>query len=720
MQDLVQKISNKTGMKTSSIEAIIKLLDEGNTIPFIARYRKELTGGASDETLRDFNDIYEYAKNLESRKEDVIRLIDEKGMLTPELKKDILNAETLARVEDLYRPFKEKKNTRATIAKAKGLEPLADILALADMTKEEFEAEAEKFIKENKDPKKAVKTKQEAIKGAQDIIAEMVADDADLRGYTKEKEEEGATLVTKATKKFDEEGTYKIYKDYKKKISAMPSYAYLAVSRAEKEKELSVKLDMYEEKIIENGKYKFTPENPNTSVVYLKEAITDGLKRLMLPSIEREIRSDKKKWADLEAIKVFGENMRGLLLTPPVRGKTILAIDPGFRTGCKVAVLDATGKFLDNSVLWHVPPRNDIAGAYSEIVKLTKKHNVDLIVIGNGTASRETEKFVNEVIKKADLSVDYMVVNEAGASVYSASKLATEEYPELDVTVRGAISIGHRVQDSLAELTKIDPKSIGVGQYQHDVDQKLLAGKLDEKVEDTVNAVGVDVNTASYTLLSYIAGLTKKIAQNVVSYRNENGEFTKRSEIKKVKGLGPKGFEQAIGFLRIKGGKEVLDETGIHPETYKTTYAILEKEFDIKKKDLKLPINLEISDSKIRDFSEKYEIGFETLNDIFKELATPGLDPRENIEAPKFKSDVLEITDLKEGMILDGVVRNVTDFGAFVDIGLHSDGLVHISQLSDNYVSNPSDVVTVGQNVEVKVIEIDKKRERVSLSMKGL
>jgi uncharacterized protein len=440
----------------------------------------------------------------------------------------------------------------------------------------------------------------------------------------------------------------------------------------------------------------------------------------MLPSIEREIRSDKKKWADLEAIKVFWENMRGLLLTPPVRGKTILAIDPWFRTGCKVAVLDATWKFLDNSVLWHVPPRNDIAWAYSEIVKLTKKHNVDLIVIWNWTASRETEKFVNEVIKKADLSVDYMVVNEAGASVYSASKLATEEYPELDVTVRWAISIGHRVQDSLAELTKIDPKSIWVGQYQHDVDQKLLAGKLDEKVEDTVNAVWVDVNTASYTLLSYIAWLTKKIAQNVVSYRNENGEFTKRSEIKKVKWLGPKGFEQAIWFLRIKWWKEVLDETGIHPETYKTTYAILEKEFDIKKKDLKLPINLEISDSKIRDFSEKYEIWFETLNDIFKELATPWLDPRENIEAPKFKSDVLEITDLKEGMILDWVVRNVTDFGAFVDIWLHSDGLVHISQLSDNYVSNPSDVVTVWQNVEVKVIEIDKKRERVSLSMKWL
>jgi len=720
MQDLVQKISNKTWMKTSVIDAIIKLLDEWNTIPFIARYRKELTDWASDEALRDFNDIYEYAKNLESRKEDVIRLIDEKWMLTPELKEDILKAETLARVEDLYRPFKEKKNTRATIAKAKWLEPLADILALVEMSKEDFEKEADKFIKEDKDPKKAVKTREEAIKGAQDIIAEMVADDADLRGYTKEKEEQWANIVTKPTKKFDEEGTYKIYKDYKKPISKMPSYAYLAICRAEKEKELSVKLEMYEDKIIENGKYKFTPENPNTSVVYLEEAITDGIKRLMLPSIEREIRSDKKKWADLEAIKVFWDNMKGLLLTPPVRGKTILAIDPGFRTGCKVAVLDPTWKFLDKSVLWHVPPRNDLAGAYAEIVKLTKKHNVDLIVIWNGTASRETEKFVSEVIKKADLRVDYMVVNEAGASVYSASKLATEEYPDLDVTVRWAISIGHRVQDSLAELTKIDPKSIWVGQYQHDVDQKLLAGKLDEKVEDTVNMVWVDVNTASYTLLSYIAWLTKKIAQNLVSYRDENGEFTKRSEIKKVKWLWPKGFEQAIWFLRIKEWKEILDTTWIHPETYKTTYEILEKEFDTKKKALKLPINLEVSEWKIRDFSEKYNIWFETLQDIFKELATPGLDPREDIEAPKFKSDILEITDLKEGMVLDWIVRNVTDFGAFVDIWLHSDGLVHISQLSDNYVSNPSDIVTVWQNVEVKVIEIDKKRERVSLSMKGL
>lgn len=720
MQDLVQKIAEKTGMKVSVINNIIKLLDEGNTIPFIARYRKEVTEGATDEALRDFNDIYAYTKNLETRKEDIIRLIDEKGLLTDELKAKILKADTLARVEDLYRPFKEKKNTRATIAKAKGLEPLAKMLKKWDLTKEDFAKEAENFVNLTWDKKTEVKTFEEAIAGAQDIIAEEVSDNADLRDKIKKAEENSWNIVTKTTKKFDEEGTYKIYKDYKKKISEIPSYAYLAICRAEKEKELSVSLAVWEEKIEENACRIFVPRNANTSSKYIIEAVKDGLKRLLLPSIEREIRSDKKAIADESAIKVFGENMKNLLLTPPVKGKTVLGFDPWFRTGCKIAVVDPTWKFLDNSVVYPVPPQNKFKEAESEIIRLVKKYGIDLIVIWNGTASRESEKFIAETIKKFNLDISYMVVSEAGASVYSASKLAQEEYPTLDVTVRWAISIAHRVQDSLAELTKIDPKSIWVGQYQHDVDQKLLKWKLDEKIEDTVNSVWVDVNTASYTLLSNVAGLTTKIAQNIVVYRDENWEFKKKSELKKVKWLWPKAFEQCIWFLRIKWGNEVLDETGIHPETYKITYEILEKEFELPKKKIALPLELDISEEKVKELSEKYEIWFETLNDIFNELARPGLDPRDDMETPKFKSDVLDIKDLKVGLELDWVVRNVTDFGAFVDIWLHSDGLVHKSQLADRYVANPIEVVSVWQPVKVKVLEIDIKRERVGLTMKWL
>lgn len=720
MEELVKKISDKTWMKVSVINNIIKLLDEGNTIPFIARYRKEVTEGATDEALRDFNDIYTYTKNLEARKEDVIRLIDEKGLLTDELREKILSADTLARVEDLYRPFKEKKNTRATIAKAKGLEPLAKILKSGKLSKEDFEKESESFVNLTWDKKTEVKTFQEAISWAMDIIAEEVSDHADLRGRIKNAEESSANVVTKATKTFNEEWTYKIYKEYRKKITDIPSYAYLAIARAEKEKELSVSLSMWEEKIEENATRLFLPRDSKSSSEYIILAVKDGLKRLLLPSIEREIRSDKKVKADGDAIKVFGENMKNLLLTPPVKGKTVLGFDPWFRTGCKIAIVDPTWKFLDNSVVYPVPPQHKIKEAEIEILKLVEKYKVDLIVIWNGTASRESERFIAEIIKKNKLDVAYMVVSEAWASVYSASKLAWEEYPNLDVTVRGAISIAHRVQDSLAELTKIDPKSIGVGQYQHDVDQKLLKEKLDEKIEDTVNSVWVDVNTASYTLLSNVAWLTVKIAQNIVVYRDENGEFKKKSEIKKVKGLGPKAFEQCIGFLRIKWGSEVLDETWIHPETYKSTYEILDKEFGIAKKKLVLPLELDISDEKIESLSEKYEIWFETLNDIFKELAKPGLDPREDMETPKFKSDVLEIEDLKIGMELEWVVRNVTDFGAFVDIWLHSDGLVHKSQMADRYVSNPIEVVSVWQAVNVKVLEVDIKRERVGLTMKWM
>ena len=497
-------------------------MDEGNTIPFIARYRKEMTKGANDEQLRDFYELYSYTKNLEARKQDVIRLIEEKGLMTDELRLQILSAETLARVEDLYRPFKEKKNTKATIAKAKGLEPLAQILAKAELSKEDFEAEAEKFVKDTGDAKTSVKNGAEAIQGAKDILAEAVSDHADLRAEIKQFEEVNAKLQTKPTKTFEENGVYKIYKDYNKKLSEMPSYAYLAVARAEKEKQLSVGLEFSQSKISEFSTRFFVPQKANSSVEYLHEAIEDGLIRLLLPSIERELRSDKKRWADEAAIRVFGDNLKNLLLTPPVKGLTVLGFDPAFRTGCKLAVVDQTGKFLAKEVIYPTEPQNKIAEAEKSLLNLVEQYGIDLIVIGNGTASRESEKVVADFIKKNNLKVQYVITSEAGASVYSASQLAQDEYPNLDVTIRGAISIAHRVQDPLAELTKIDPKAIGIGQYQHDVDQKILKEKLEEKVEDVVNAVGVDVNTASYTLLQYIAGLSTSVAKNVVAYRDEN------------------------------------------------------------------------------------------------------------------------------------------------------------------------------------------------------
>lgn len=718
--ELISIINQKTGMEIWVIKNIIQLLDEGNTIPFIARYRKEMTKGASDEQLRDFYELYSYTKNLEARKQDVIRLIEEKGLMTDELRLQILSAETLARVEDLYRPFKEKKNTKATIAKAKGLEPLAQILAKAELSKEDFEAEAEKFVKDTGDAKTSVKNGAEAIQGAKDILAEAVSDHADLRAEIKQFEEVNAKLQTKATKTFEENGVYKIYKDYNKKLSEMPSYAYLAVSRAEKEKQLSVGIEFSQSKISEFSTRFFVPQKVNSSVKYLHEAIEDGLTRLLLPSIERELRSDKKRWADEAAIRVFGDNLKNLLLTPPVKGLTVLGFDPAFRTGCKLAVVDQTGKFLAKEVIYPTEPQNKIAEAEKSLLNLVEQYGIDLIVIGNGTASRESEKVVADFIKKNNLKVQYVITSEAGASVYSASQLAQDEYPNLDVTIRGAISIAHRVQDPLAELTKIDPKAIGIGQYQHDVDQKILKEKLEEKVEDVVNAVGVDVNTASYTLLQYIAGLSTSVAKNVVAYRDENWAFEEKKQIKKVKWLGPKAYEQAIGFLRIKEGKEPLDATGIHPDHHKATYAFLEGELGIKKKNLKLPLQMpHYEESQISAFCNKYELGFETMEDIIKELQRPGLDPREEIEKPVFKSDVLDIKDVQIGMKLQGVVRNVTDFGAFVDVWLHNDGLVHKSQMADYFVQNPIDVVKVGQTVEVRVLDVDVEREKISLSMKS-
>lgn len=585
-------ISQKTWLPVNIVETIITLLDEWNTIPFIARYRKELTEGATDEQLRDFHDIYTYTKQLEARKLDVIRLIDEKGLLTDELKQQILDAVTLARVEDLYRPYKEKKMSKASIAKAKWLDPLAQILKSCQLSKTDFLARAQEYIKETNDPKTTVKTIEEAIQGAQDIVAEELADHPEYRETIRKQYTSTITLETKPTKTFDPNGVYKIYGTYTKKLAEMPSYAYLAVARAEEEKQLSIGLQRPLPALLRAAETVFVPRNASEIVSYLTEALEDGLKRLFLPSIEREFRAEKKRRADEAAIKLFGENLKQLLLTPPVRGKTTLGFDPAYRTGCKLAVVDPTGKFLAKTVIYPIAPQNDVSGATNTLLQLIKTHHIDLIVIGNGTASREATQFVDSVIKGNKLDTQYMVVSEAGASVYSASKLATEEYPDLDVTIRWAISIAHRVQDPLAELTKVDPKAIGVGQYQHDVDQKLLAQKLDEKVEDIVNSVGVNLNTASYTLLQYIAGLTLTLAKNIVAYRDENGPFTSKAQLKKVKGLWPKAYEQCVGFLRIPDGKEPLDATGIHPENYEKVYAMLEKEWWIKKKSLKLPINV--------------------------------------------------------------------------------------------------------------------------------
>jgi len=677
-----------------------------------------LTKWATDEQLRDFNDLYTYTKNLEARKEAVIRLIDEKWLLTPELKQEILDADTLARVEDLYRPFKEKKNTKATIAKAKWLQPLADILAKATLTKEEFDVKAKEFVKDTWDAKTTVKNVAEAIQWAKDIIAEDVSDHANLREKIKSHEEINSIVTTKPTKTFEENWVYKIYKEYSKQITDVPSYAYLAIDRAENEKQLNVKLKMSDEKIRSFANNYFLPNNANTSSCYLIEAIEDWLDRLLLPSIEREIRADKKRRADEAAIKVFGENLKNLLLTPPIKWLTLLWFDPAFRTWCKLAVVDKTGKFLYNDVIYPTAPQNKIEESEEKLLKIVNQYDIDLISIWNGTASRESEKFVSDFIKKYKLDIKYMVTSEAWASVYSASKLAQSEYPQLDVTVRWAISIAHRVQDPLAEFTKIDPKSIWVWQYQHDVDQKLLKEKLDEKVEDVVNSVWVDVNTANYTLLQYLAWMTESVAKNLVAYRDENGEFTSKAQIKKVKWLWPKAYEQAIWFMRIKWWKEVLDQTWIHPEIHKQVYEMIEKELWVKKKDLKLPMNVSSVEWKVQELSGKYGIWIETMKDVLAELERPGLDPRDEIQAPVFKSDVLEITDLQEWMELEWIVRNVTDFGAFVDIWLHNDWLVHKSQMADFFVKNPIDVVSVWQQVKVKVVSIDLEREKVWLSMK--
>lgn len=726
MEKIINKIAQELNVKPTQVENAVKLIDEGNTIPFIARYRKEATGGLSDEILRDLGERLNYLRNLETRKGEVVNSINEQGKLTDELTIAIASAETLAEVEDLYRPFKQKKKTRATVAKAKGLEPLSEII-IAQEEKTPIEELASKYInidslseedKANKD--KVVATAEDAIQGALDIIAENISDNAKYRKYIKKVCYHEGSIVTKASNP-EEKSNYEMYYDFTELVCKLPSHRILAINRGEKEDCLKVSINKPEEKIlyyiqrdIIKGTTQFTE--------MLEATILDAFKRLIEPSIEREIRSDLTEKAEEKAIKVFGQNAKQLLLGAPIKGKTVMGFDPAYRTGCKIAIIDETGKVLDTSTVYPTAPQNDVEGAKKTLLNLIEKDHVDMIAIGNGTASRESEMFVADMIKEVKHEICYVIVSEAGASVYSASKLATEEYPDINVSIRGAISIARRLQDPLAELVKIDPKAIGVGQYQHDVNQKNLSESLTGVVEDSVNKVGVDVNTATPSLLSYVSGINNTIAKNIVKYRDENGKLKERKELLKVPKLGKVAFEQCAGFIRIPDGINPLENTAVHPESYKPTEKLLEllgfKVKDLKDKDNLNSLREKLKSVNIAETAEKLEIGEMTLTDIIAELSKPGRDPREDMPKPVLRSDVLKFEDLTEGMILTGTVRNVIDFGAFVDIGVKYDGLVHISEMSDSYIKNPSDLVSVGDIVKVKVIKIDHDRKKVGLSMK--
>ena len=726
MNSINKTIADELKVKESQVDATVKLIDEGNTIPFIARYRKEVTGGLSDETLRTLGDRLNYLRNLEQRKEEVIKSIDEQGKLTDEILKQVAISKTLAEVEDVYRPYKQKKKTRATVAKAKGLEPLAKIIIEQKETRDINEI-AKDFInidslsdedKKNKD--KVVANEQDAICGALDIIAENISDNAKYRKEIKRICYREGLIVTKAAKE-DEKSNYEMYYDYSEAIKFIPSHRILAINRGEKEEFIKVKLEKPEEKVllyIEKDVIKGETQFSNM----LRNTILDSFKRLIEPSIDREIRSDLTQKAEEKAIKVFGQNAKQLLLGAPIKGKTVMGFDPAYRTGCKIAVIDETGKVLDYTTVYPTEPQNDVVGAKKELLKLIDKYKINMIAIGNGTASRESEMFVSDMIKEASCDVHYVIVSEAGASVYSASKLATEEYPDINVSIRGAISIARRLQDPLAELVKIDPKAIGVGQYQHDVNQKNLAESLTGVVEDSVNKVGVDVNTATPSLLSYVSGINNTIAKNIVKYRDENGKLKNRKELLKVPKLGKVAFEQCAGFLRILDGDNPLEITAVHPESYEVAEKLL-NEIGFDKKDLKDKEKLEAIQNKLKTVdiaktSTDLNVGEMTLTDIIEELSKPGRDPREDMPKPILRSDVLKLEDLKEGMVLTGTVRNVIDFGAFVDIGVKHDGLVHISEMSEKFIKNPSDIVSVGDVVKVKVIKIDKERQKVGLSMK--
>lgn len=705
----MNEIVSKYQFSEKQVKSVLELLEENNTVPFIARYRKEATGGLDEVQIKQISDEYQYVANLQKRKDEVIHNIEQQGLLTNELKEAILKQTKLQRVEDLYRPFKQKKKTRATEAKRKGLESLAQWIS--DGQQGELSKKAEAYINDE------VATVDEAIQGALDIIAEHVSDNPKYRSrILKDIYRQGNIVTAKKKKADDEKETFAMYYDYVEPIKNVANHRVLAMNRGEKEKVLSVKVEFDTQQIasaIEKNEVK--SNNPHGD--YIKLAIEDSLKRLIMPSIEREIRADLTEKAEQHAIEVFSENLKHLLLQPPMKGKQILGVDPAFRTGCKLAVINPYGTFIDKSVIYPHPPKSKVEASEKEIVRMIKENNIELIAIGNGTASRETEQFVADVIKKYNLDIKFINVNEAGASVYSASEIARSEFPNFQVEERSAVSIGRRVQDPLSELVKIDPKSIGVGQYQHDVNQKELESALTFVVETAVNQVGVDVNTASKSLLQYVSGLSSAIAQNIIDYREENGAIKHNKEISKVKRLGAKTFEQSIGFLRIVDGSEPLDNTSIHPESYDVTYELLTVlNFDIN--DLGTDkLKTELSNINTNQIAEQLNVGVPTLEDIIKSLMAPNRDPRDEFETPILKSDVLSIEDLKEGMKLSGTVRNVVDFGAFVDIGVKQDGLVHVSKLSKKFVKNPMDVVSVGDIVEVWILDIDKNKGKVSLTM---
>lgn len=714
--NITEKLARELNVKPWQIEATIKLIDDGNTIPFIARYRKELTGELSDTVLRELNERLLYLRSLEERKGEVIRLIDEQGKLTEELKAAIQKAEILSEVEDLYRPYKQKKRTRATIAKERGLEPLADIIWKQEQRDLPIEDIAADFVNEEL----GVNNIQEAIQGAMDIIAETISDNAEFRKNIRNVTFRYGMLVSKGLT--SEKSEYQMYYDYSEPVFKAALHRVLALNRGEKEKFLNVKIEAPNENILNYL-------NSNVIILnspykqLLEDTAKDAYNRLIAPSIEREIRNELTEKAEEQAIKVFASNLRSLLLQPPIKGKAVMGYDPAYRTGCKIAVVDETGKLLDTTTVYPTPPQNQVDKAKQELKALINKHNVSVISLGNGTASRESELICAEIIKEEDKELHYVVVNEAGASVYSASELAAQEYPDINVSLRGAISIARRLQDPLAELVKIDPKSIGVGQYQHDVSQKKLSEALRGVVEDCVNSVGVDLNTASASLLSYISGINSGIAKNIVAYREENGAFPSRKELKKVKKLGDKAFEQCAGFLRIKESSNILDNTGVHPESYEAAEKLIAKTGSslkkISQKELQ-NVAAELGKANLESIAEELAVGLPTLRDIVTELQKPGRDPRDEMPKPIFMTDVMELKDLRKDMVLTGTVRNVIDFGAFVDIGVHQDGLVHISEMADRFVRNPMEVVKVGDIVKVKVLDVDLDRNRISLSMKGL
>lgn len=698
--DIVKRLAEEFQLKTFQVTNTISLIDEGNTIPFIARYRKEQTGNLKDTVLREFYDRLNYLRNLQKRQEDIIRLIDEQGKLTDKLKEEILKADTLQRLEDLYRPFRPRRRTRATIAREKGLEGLANIILNKRLTEEELYKIAKSYI--NKE--KGVMDGDEALKGAMDIIAEIISDNAQYRDMIRDIAYKKGVIRTKAVDP-EEKSEFEMYYDYQEPIKTIANHRILAINRGEKKKVLKANLIFPDDDILLKLESKIVIHKPSATEKYLKASIEDSYKRLIYPSIEREIRNNLTERAEEEAIKVFALNLKPLLMQPPVRGKRVMGIDPAFRTGCKVAVLDETGKLLAYTTVYPTEPQNKVEEARKELKDLVEKFGVDVIAIGNGTASRETELVVAEMIREMDKNISYTIVNEAGASVYSASSIGQEEFPDLDVSIRGAISIGRRLLDPLAELVKIEPKHIGVGQYQHDLNQNKLDQALEAVVEDCVNTVGVDLNTASSSLLKYVSGISSNVSQNIIKYREERGKFKNREELLNVKGVGPKTFTQCAGFLRIPDGDNPLDNTAVHPESYHIAEKLLGKD---------------IGEGEIESLAEELGIGPLTLKDIIEELKKPGRDPREELPKPIFRTDVLKMEDLKENMVLTGTIRNVVDFGAFVDIGVKQDGLVHISQISNKFIKHPKEVAKVGDTVQVKILKVDQERGRISLSMKDV